>query len=174
MVRSPAWRLLDIGRRIERTRNMAHLLRAVILGESESNRAVLKVLLEVIDCRMTYRSRYLDDLQVNAVLDLFITDETCPRSIAAQLMALADHVDSLPAEAVTPLRTEEKRLVMAALHAVRMLPPEQLETAESHQVRKLITDLETQLKAFSDLITRKYLLHSGVPRQFASDLEIPQ
>jgi len=174
MVRSPAWRLLDIGRRIERTRNMAQLLRAVILGETEAQRPVLKVLLEVIDCRMTYRSRYLDDLQLNAVLDLFITDETCPRSIAAQLVALADHVDALPGEAVTPLRTEEKRLVMAALHAVRMLPPEQLESAQSHQVRKLITDLETQLKAFSDLVTRKYLLHSGTPRQITAEWEIPQ
>lgn len=174
MVRGPAWLLMDTGRRIERARDTANLLRSVIKDGKPIERPVLKALLEVIDCRMTYRSRYLDNLQQNAVLDLCITDETCPRSIAAQLVALADHVDSLPRDLNSPLRTEEKRMVMSAVHAVRMLPPEILEPQHSEEVHELLTDLDQQLSLLSHLLTRKYLLHSGSPRQITVDPEFNQ
>lgn len=170
MIRSPAWRLLDFGRRIERASNVAHLLKSLYSGPAPVGRPMLKALLEVIDCRMTYRSRYLDNLQQNAVLDLCITDETCPRSIASQLIALADHVDELPHDFSTPLRSSEKRTVMAAVHRVRMIPPELLATKEPDVIIELVDEIAQHLKTLSELLTRKYLLHSGQPRQITSDL----
>lgn len=170
MIRSPAWRLLDFGRRVERASNVAHLLKSLYSGPAPVGRPMLKALLEVIDCRMTYRSRYLDNLQQNAVLDLCITDETCPRSIASQLIALADHVDELPHDFSTPLRSSEKRTVMAAVHRVRMIPPELLATKDPEVIIELVDDIALHLKTLSELLTRKYLLHSGQPRQITSDL----
>ena len=41
---------------------------------------------------MTYRYRYLTSLQLAPVLDLLLIDETNPRSVGFQLIALADHV----------------------------------------------------------------------------------
>lgn len=174
MVRGPAWCLLDMGRRIERARNLANLLRNVLSDDSTIEQPVLKSLLEVIDCRMTYRSRYFDNLQQNAVLDLCITDETCPRSIAAQLIALAEHVDALPSDAHSPLRSEEKRTVMAALHTVRMFSSEQLEPHAPQSLQVLLSELDRQLRLLSQVVTRKYLLHSGIPRQITSETELPQ
>lgn len=174
MVRGPAWRLLDMGRRIAWSKNLARLLQTVLWHESTVEPSVLKALLEVIDCRMTYRSRYFDNLQENAVLDLCLTDETCPRSIAAQLIALAEHVDALPSDGRSPLRTEEQRAVMAALHAVRMSPSEHIEPGSSEQLPELFTELDHQLRELSQIVTKKYLLHSGIPRQIASDMELPQ
>ena len=173
MVRSPAWRVLDIGRRIERAREMATLLESILAMETPSI-GILKMLLEIIDCRMTYRSRYLERIRVAAVFDLLITDETCPRSIGAQLIALAEHVDVLPHDGADPLRTEEKRLAMAALHSVRMTTQAALEDKSHKPVLGLVRSLEENLKALSDQLTRKYLLHSGVPRQITSDVEIPR
>lgn len=205
MVRSPAWRLLDIGRRTERARDVANLVSSVLWnvdsattgsrpadaaksiaagirnrgaasGETRRplDKPVLKALLEVIDCRMTYRSRYLDNLQPNAVLDLCITDETCPRSIASQLVALAEHVDTLPHDLTDPLRTEEKRAVMSALHSVRMLSPEQLQQTAGDDVPNMLSDVDHQLRELSRLLSRKYLLHSGAPRQITADVELPR
>lgn len=174
MVRGPAWILLDMGRRIERGKNIANLLRSLMSEGHPLTRAELKALLEVIDCRMTYRSRYFDNVQQNAVFDLCLTDETCPRSLAVQLIALADHVDALPAESQSLLRSEEKRLAMLALHAVRMISPEQLEQTPAVELSRLLADVETQLQSVADTVTRKYLLHSGIPRQITSDLELPQ
>jgi uncharacterized circularly permuted ATP-grasp superfamily protein/uncharacterized alpha-E superfamily protein len=171
MTRGPSWRLLDIGRRIERGRNIANFLRSILSTPNGGpiDRSVLKAVLEVIDCRMTYRARYLDNLQQNAVLDLCITDETCPRSVASQLVVLADHVDALPDEAGHPLRTEEKRAVMAALHAVRMVAPEQLARTQTDELRDTLIDIDQHLRTLADVLTRKYLLHSGHPRQITSE-----
>ncbi len=173
MIRGPAWHVMDMGRRIERVRDTASLLRSLLVHRSRLERPVLRALLEVIDCRMTYRSRYMDNLQQNAVLDLCLTDETCPRSIASQLNALAEHVDALPGEARSLLRTEERRMVMSAVQAVRMIASEHLEDPSTEHILKVLTELEPQLKQLSDVLTNKYLLHSGVPRQINSDLEMP-
>ncbi len=179
MVRSPAWRLLDIGRRVEQARNIVSLLRSVMgSGTAGSvnvlDRPMMRALLEVIDCRMTYRARYLDNLQQNAVLDLCITDETCPRSIASQLAVLVEHVDNLPTDSSSPLRSSEKREVMAAVHCARMLPAEILAATDGKMVLHVLTTIDEHLKAVSELLTRKYLLHSGEPRQIATELGMPQ
>jgi uncharacterized circularly permuted ATP-grasp superfamily protein/uncharacterized alpha-E superfamily protein len=174
MIRGPAWRLLEMGRRIERARNTALLVRSIAPNESTIERPVLKAILEVIDCRMTYRARYYDNIQQNAVLDLCLTDETCPRSLAVQLVSLAEHVDALPGEGESLLLTEEKRIVMSVLHAVRMISQEQLEQPPAQGLQELLLDVEDAMGHLSQVITRKYLLHSGIPRQITSGLELPQ
>jgi uncharacterized alpha-E superfamily protein len=125
-----------------------------------------------MDCRMTYRARYLDNVQQNAVLDLCVTDETCPRSIACQLMGLSEHVDSLPGHETAVLRTEETRIVMAALHAVRMISAEGLADHNTEGVLGVLDNLERQMKQLAEVLTRKYLLHSGIPHQIQSEVEV--
>jgi len=174
MIRGPAWHVMDMGRRVERVRDTSSLLRSLLVQRTKLDRPVLRALLEVIDCRMTYRSRYMENVQQNAVLDLCLTDETCPRSIASQLIALAEHVDALPGEGKSLLRTEEKRIVMAAIHAVRMISSEQLEDPSTGYILQVLTEMEPNLKLLSEVLTNKYLLHSGVPRQINSELEMPQ
>lgn len=174
MVRGPAWRLLDIGRRIERAKNLSCLIRSMTPAHAPIERTVLKAMLEIIDCRMTYRSRYFDNVQQNAVLDLCLTDETCPRSLAVQLVTLADHVDALPGDGQSLLRTEEKRSVMIALHAVRMIAAEQLAQPPTEGLQSILIDVDRHLQLLSDVVTRKYLLHSGIPRQIESGPELPQ
>ena len=61
--------------------------------------AALEALLEVADSIMTYRSRYLARVQLGPVLDLLLTDESNPRSVAFQLVNCAAHVEQLPREA---------------------------------------------------------------------------
>ncbi len=172
MIRGPAWRFLDLGRRIERGRDISSLLRTVVSSGETPNHSVLRSLLEVLDCRMTYRSRYLDNVQPNAVLDLFISDDTNPRSLAFQAVAIAEHVDALPQDSSSPLRTEEKRLAMAALHAVRMVTPQQLEAASLVEIQKLLIEVDQHFKALTDLLQLRYLLHSGVPRQITGEGDV--
>ena len=174
MIRGPAWHVMDLGRRIERVRDTASLLRSLLSHCGKLDRPVLRALLEVIDCRMAYRSRYLENVQQNAVLDLCLTDETCPRSIASQLIALSEHVDALPGEGQSLLRTEEKRIVMESVHAVRMISSQQLEDPAAKEILHLLSEMEPRMKQLSDELTRKYLLHSGAPRQIHSEPELSQ
>lgn len=174
MIRGPAWHVMDLGRRIERIRDTSSLLRSLFQTRGRLDRPVLRALLEIIDCRMTYRARYMENLQQNAVLDLCLTDETCPRSIVSQLIALTEHVDALPGESKSPLRSEEKQVVMAAVHSIRMISSIQLEDPEVEHIMAVLSDLEPQMNQLSEALTGKYLLHSGVPRQIHTELELPQ
>jgi uncharacterized alpha-E superfamily protein len=171
MIRGPAWRFLDMGRRIERGRNTASLLRTMVASGGIRERSVMRLLLEILDCRMTYRARYLDNLQPNAVLDLFITDETNPRSVAFQSISIAEHVDALPIDALSPLRSDEKRLALAVLHAVRMVTSDQLAAADFTEIELLLQRVDQHFKGLTESLTLKYLVHSGAPRQITDEGE---
>ena len=60
---------------------------------------------------------------------------------------------------------------MSALHNIRMVDIEAL--ADGHkgsqraQLDRLLTSLTGQLPRLSDLISQRYLLHAGVPRQLS-------
>ena len=102
MTRTPAWRFLDLGRRLERALQTIALLRHALGDPARVQSAVLEAVVEVADSLMTYRSRYLANLQLAAVLDLLLTDETNPRSVAYQLVSIVDHVDKLPRDRNRP------------------------------------------------------------------------
>lgn len=169
MNRGPSWRFLDLGRCLERAGATARLLLTADLKSGMSAAAVLKTLIEVLDVQMTYRFRYRDQLQRNAVLDLAITDETNPRSLAYQIERLVTHVDRLPGVESRPLRSEDMRLVMQCAHAVRMLTTEDLAETTPRNVVNALKTIEDGTTALANTLTRKYLVHSGTPRQI-SDL----
>lgn len=161
MNRGPSWRFLEIGRSIERASATARLLMTADLRKANAGSALLKTLIEVLDVRMTYRFRYRDNLQRNAVLDLAITDETNPRSIAFQVDRLVQHVDRLPGLTAQPLRSTDMRLVMEAAHAVRMLTADDLSQVGLKNVLAALKTVEDAVLRLSDTLTSRYLVHSG-------------
>lgn len=167
MNRGPSWRFLEIGRCIERAGATARLLISADFRRGPMAPTLLKTLVEVLDVRMTYRFRYRENLQRNAVLDLAITDETNPRSLAYQIDRLVSHVDRLPGYTTQPLRSGEMRLVMEAAHAVRMLTAEDLAAANPKAVLATLKVVDESMIKLSDSLTNKYLVHSGAPRQFS-------
>ena len=166
MNRGPSWRFLELGRCIERTGATARMLISAEMKRGPVSPNLLKTMVEILDVRMTYRFRYRENLQRNAVLDLAITDDTNPRSLAYQIDRLVQHVDRLPGYEARPLRSEEMRLVMEAVHAVRMLTADDLAAATPKVVLAALKTVDDAMTQLSDTLTNKYLVHSGVPRQF--------
>ncbi len=166
MNRGPSWRFLEIGRSIERAVSTAQMLLTADLRRSQASPAVLRTLIEILDVRMTYRFRYRDNLQRNAVLDLAIADDSNPRSLAFQVERLIQHTDRLPGVTTQPLRSEEMRLVMEAAHAVRMLTAADLASPTLKSVINTLKTVEETMLKLSDALTGKYLVHSAAPRPF--------
>lgn len=171
MVRTPAWRFLELGRRLERALYTASLVQA-LLSEPDCNEAkVLESLLKVADSLMTYRGRYLAAIHPAAALDLLLTDETNPRSLIYQLMAIADHVKNLPHGKTQPLGTPEERITASVLHGVRMLDVDDLDISQGDHVRekldRLLLRITDQLPKLSNAVSHRYLIHSGRPQQMA-------
>jgi uncharacterized circularly permuted ATP-grasp superfamily protein/uncharacterized alpha-E superfamily protein len=94
MTRGHAWRFLDMGRRLERAINLVTNVRAVLATDPDG--PALTPLLEYTDSNMSYRRRYLARPELPPTLDLLLTDEANPRSLAFQFKALSRHLTELP------------------------------------------------------------------------------
>ena len=163
MTQGQAWRFLDIGRRLERASNVIAMLRNGLGTPSPREGPVLEALLEVAASSTTYRRRYLATLQVAAVVDLLLCDETNPRSALYQIEALAAHVDVLPRSVHTP-RTPQQKLVLAALTDLRLADVAELcEPADQRERRRLLALLDrvsAHLPALSNSLSAAYFNHA--------------
>lgn len=169
MTRTLGWRFLDLGRRIERSLTTILLVRNLLLPLDEREGPVLEAVLEVADCSITYRTRYLNNLQLPAVLDLLIADETNPRSLASQLVLLSDHVNHLPRDERQALLNEEQRLALSMLSRIRLLSADKLNSLTTVMERarfdRLLHRISEQLPELSDMVSLKYMIHAGLTRQ---------
>ncbi len=158
-----------MGRRLERSVHLLSLLEHA-LGLTRGNEGpLLEAVLEVADSSMTYRRRYLGDLQAAAVLDLLLTDRTNPRSLIFQLLALADDVRNLPSRK----DNFEETLALETLAALRLAEMEELAVADKRGRRSnlvaLLRNLSSKLPVFSDLITERYLSHLQASRHLGGN-----
>lgn len=173
MTRTQAYRFLELGRRLERALQILLTVGNCIIDVHRVPSELLEALLEIADSRMTYRSRYLANLQLAPVLDLILTDETNPRSLAYQLVALQEHVAGLPRLLNTPVYSPEQRLAMSLVHSIRMMDIETIcETyslGDHEPLANLMADWSKQLPMLSNVVSMRYLVHAG-PSQLLGEL----
>ena len=98
MTRDDGWRLLTIGRQIERLVAMSNALTVMLerdVLQSERERAYALVL-GLFDSTITYRSLYQRRQEFAALIDLLVFDEDNPRALATMLAVLRSEVARLP------------------------------------------------------------------------------
>lgn len=162
MTRNYGWTFLEMGRREERAHNLSELLKALFSERQDdaAEAAGLTFALEVADSILTYRSRYLFAPAMPLVLDLLMADETNPRSIAFQLVAISEHLDDLPQSPKEVPQSEERKLILDLLTRVRLADVHELARAGSDGSRgafkALLSQLVTELPLLSETITRRY------------------
>ncbi len=162
--RGPAWRFLELGRRMERAQFALDLLRAVFIDTKDAA-AGQEVALEIFDSSITYRTRYLTAIQAAPVLDLLLVDGTNPRSVAFQVARLGDHLTALPAEEDRALPTACERHIMRLRTAIDLT--DAVELCSPGRAADLVAHLESiaqDLTACSDAITAHYLSHATARR----------
>jgi uncharacterized alpha-E superfamily protein len=169
ITRGPGWHFLNIGRRLERSLQLVEFLRAIVVPIDPENWPSLEMLLEVADSSITYRARYFTVLQAAPVVDLLMSDEANPRSLAFQLKDLARHCAALSAmPSGTGWPVLKQRLMEAA--AARLLNADVELLCEgrtgSKRVRLdgLLEDLGAALPAFSEAIANTYFSHVEMER----------
>jgi uncharacterized alpha-E superfamily protein len=168
MTRTLGWRFADMGRRIERGAWTATLVSACLGRDDDDEGPRIEALLEVAESAITYRRRYRGELQAVPALDLLLTDETNPRSLAFQLVALEEHVGKLPGAAARSERLGEARIALAAQARVRLADVADLGRSEAGKrlrLEELLARTLEDLRTFSDALTRSYLSHAGEARR---------
>ncbi|WP_374439372.1 circularly permuted type 2 ATP-grasp protein [Pseudomonas panipatensis] len=106
MTRDDGWRFLMIGRRIERIQFFADAVAGFLEGGAAWDAGALEWLLELGNCTITYRSRYLAGPQLIPVLDLLLLHEQNPHSLHFQLLALERSLERLHQEFAAPPERE--------------------------------------------------------------------
>ncbi len=150
MNRAAGWRFLEMGRRAERAINTVRFARQFAYDEAGSED--LDILLTLVDCQITYRSRYLVGPLLPPVRDLVVLDPYNPRSVAFQMSALNDHIACLPTLKEGGLIERPQRLAVA-LQAT-------LTTAEAADLdTKSLFALEQDLLNLADAIGSHYFPH---------------
>ncbi len=96
MTRGPNFLFFELGRRLERAAHLAWSVQQIVVEADAREAEHIRTLLEIADSAMTYRSRYLNQVQIVPFVDLLLLDETNPRSAAFQLSAIDCHLRDLP------------------------------------------------------------------------------
>jgi len=150
MNRAAGWRFLEMGRRAERAINTTRFARQFAYDEAGGED--LDVLLTLVDCQITYRSRYLVGPLLAPVRDLVVLDPYNPRSVAFQVSALNDHVASLPSLKEGGLIERPQRLAVALQATLTTSEAASLDT-------KTLFALEQDLLNLADAVGSHYFPH---------------
>lgn len=94
-VRGPAWRLGDMGRRLERAQVLVDLSQPAFLGHRDDldpvDASATEIMLAANESLVAYRRRHRSDVEREAAVALLLRDRSNPRSLAACLDALGRH-----------------------------------------------------------------------------------
>ncbi|OAJ59741.1 circularly permuted type 2 ATP-grasp protein [Paraburkholderia ginsengiterrae] len=95
MTRDEAWRLLFVGRHIERVSAMTSILRIVADHGQLATPAGFDLLLQLFDSTLTYRALYPGRFEVPALLDLLVIEPTNPRGVYGVYERLRKKLDEI-------------------------------------------------------------------------------
>lgn len=174
MTRELGWRLLDTGRRIERSLLQISLLRATLVTPYDGFEGQLlqETVLSVMESLITHRRRYRAYLNLQTILELLLHDETNPRALAFQMNRLSEHISQLPKLNEGQRLSEAERLMLDASTRLRLSEPEALilldsKTGTYDTLDQLLVYLEARLLKTSEVITQTYFSHARGVQQLA-------
>jgi uncharacterized alpha-E superfamily protein len=84
MTQDDGWRLMMLGRRLERLQFLSELLALRLQSGETPSQSELEWLLDIGDSTITYRTRYLASPLLGSTIDLLVFDKTNPRALAYQ------------------------------------------------------------------------------------------
>jgi uncharacterized circularly permuted ATP-grasp superfamily protein/uncharacterized alpha-E superfamily protein len=99
MTRDHGWRLLTVGRLIERLQGITLRLELFLRHQALASVAGVELMLELFDSTITFRARYQRHEDLLAIADLLVLDSTNPRAFAGVLRRLRTELSKLPGSA---------------------------------------------------------------------------
>jgi uncharacterized alpha-E superfamily protein len=169
MTRGQSWRFLDMGARLERANAVTKLIGLTLVNiETTEEPSLLDAVLEVADCALTYRRRYLTQLETPAVVDLLIADESNPRAVAFQAAAIQEHLSCLPHTSQHPRKNPDLQAAVQLRTLLRLADLQEaceLKDGMRPKLEKLLHDTSDQFSAIADALSQIYFSHATVTRR---------
>ncbi len=171
MVRSRAWRFMEMGRRLERAQQTIELLRHTLVegGVESGPVSLLKPVLASLESRIVYKRYYRSGYRLEKGLELLLFDRENPRSLAFQLESLRIHLEELNGPRKSVQVGEDLRCLLKANNALLLarlpeLASTDLESGTCLKLDSFLEELETDLKAAAQAIADRYFDHTAGPQ----------
>jgi uncharacterized circularly permuted ATP-grasp superfamily protein/uncharacterized alpha-E superfamily protein len=156
MVRGGGRLFLELGRRIERAQAVATEVAVALDGPPERVEAGLRLILELCDSAITYRTRYLGILQPAPALDLVLADAANPRGLAFQLDGIRAALAEVAGGLADELVEETARLLAVAEAVTPRLLDARDQAREAASLPPMLRELAHEIGALSDRVSRQY------------------
>jgi uncharacterized circularly permuted ATP-grasp superfamily protein/uncharacterized alpha-E superfamily protein len=159
MTRDDGWRLMSLGRHLERVLYVIGITSDVSRSDMVDDPALLAWLLDLSDSIITYRARYMGRAEWLAVAHLLLFDRRNPRSAAFQLAKLAKHVPLLPGGGLGDIAARLDRLCRIEIdqeEGPQLLP-------RQDAIGELLAGAEQAALSLSDALTLRYFTHVYEP-----------
>jgi uncharacterized alpha-E superfamily protein len=156
MVRGGGWLFLELGRRIERAQSIAIQVSFAIDQPASRIEASLRLVLELCDSLITYRTRYLTVLQPGPVLDLVLADDGNPRGLVFQLAAIARLLDDIAGRPGSLLSGAASALLDETLSRVAQIVAARDPAIAASELPPMLREIGRGVGALSDRVTRHY------------------
>jgi uncharacterized circularly permuted ATP-grasp superfamily protein/uncharacterized alpha-E superfamily protein len=163
MTHDEGWRLLRIGRRVERLQFMASLLAQHLVAAAATRQGHVEWLLDVCHSISIYRSRYFVAPRLGSALDLLVRDVHHPVSLAFQCNSIARDLQEL-ASSLKIAADPGLETTLAEFSDRELLALEAEGKTEQASRQKLATHLHAVQAAsaqLSDRLSMRHFSHTG-------------
>jgi uncharacterized circularly permuted ATP-grasp superfamily protein/uncharacterized alpha-E superfamily protein len=160
MTQDDGWRLMMIGRRLERLQFLADLISRRLISPGTPLRQELEWLLEIGDSAITYRTRFRAPPVWSTTIDLLVYDEKNPRALAFQWRA----INTLLIEVAESLGSKPQETLYEAVSNLLELKyansGHELDTARvSGSLSQCLKNLMAAAAQLSDQLTSQHFSH---------------
>jgi uncharacterized alpha-E superfamily protein len=156
MTQDDGWRLMMIGRRLERLQFIADLISRRLVSAGTPLRQELEWLLEIGDSAITYRTRYRAPPVWETTLDLLVFDEKNPHALAFQWRA----INTLLIEVAESLGSKPQDTLYQAVSSLLELKyANRGGEFDMARVSRCLKDLMLAAAQLSDQLTSQHFSH---------------
>jgi uncharacterized circularly permuted ATP-grasp superfamily protein/uncharacterized alpha-E superfamily protein len=162
MTRDDGWRLLSIGRNVERLITLSHALAEAFATKTIENDTGFTLVLGLFDSTITYRSRYLQRRDPQALIELLALDRGNPRSLTWVSQTLRSRLAKLEDTpmGVTPELLRERMLP----HQWTMdsLAPALAQAAngDTDAIADRLRSVIDEARGLSNVLSQRYFTHA--------------
>ncbi|GAB3018747.1 circularly permuted type 2 ATP-grasp protein [Bowmanella dokdonensis] len=172
MSNSNGWFMLDIGRRVERSRQLSAMVEGLLcesLPEAEQQ-SVLEAVLVAQVSSVTHRRRYRMYQSVETGLELLLLDAEYPRSLAYQTDKLVSLCRRLPAKNKPGFMSATQKALLRLTAECSLVERDELFTEQGGErpaLRRLMQSIRHHLDALQEILQVEYFSHTRTSRKLS-------
>ncbi len=164
MTRDDGWRLLTIGRQIERLLAMCAVLEAFFAGRAVLHETGFDQVLALFNSTVTYRSRYQGQREITALVDLLVLETANPRSLGCAVDLIGRELAQLSAGTRQQIAWNEERRFAGPRERLLDALSNGASTEPFRALLELTRNLAESGKRLSDEIGLRFFSHSETLR----------